>query len=250
MGTQEPLQRPRTHERPGRRTPPRTQAGAHRCPCSPTGLEAPWKRAAYQRHDSTATSAGSTRRIGSRTTRPSTRTNPALIARRARTISPTTGATTSSNRNAPTAGGAAGTTRRSPLAAGEPSTRPVGGTGSFAPRPGERSGASPLPPAPPTARTSATANSNPNSIARRTNVPRRTPTPTAAPSNRAANASPNLIVNRGSSLVGTTPSHHTGQTYRGRHGNTHHTRTEGIPYCVGLRRAGEGVGGGSGRPPV
>ena len=153
-------------------------------------------------HESTATSAGSTRNIGSRTTRPPTRTKPALIARRARTISPTTGATTSSNRNTPTAGDAARTTRRSPLAADEPSTRPVGGTGSFAPRPGERSGASPLPPAPPTARTSSTASSSPSSIARRTNVPRFTPVPSAAPSNRPPRSVPNLIVNRGSSLVG------------------------------------------------
>ena len=207
-------------------------------------------RAAYQRHDSTATSAGSTLAIGSRTTRPPTRTKPALIARRARTISPTTGATTSSNRNAPTAARAAGITRRSPLAADEASTRPVGGTGSFAPRPGERSGASPLPPAPPTARTSSTANSNPNSIARRTNVPFRTPTPNAAPVSRSSNPSPNLIVNRGSSLVGIKKIMPRGADIPGQTQNTHHTRGEGIPYCVGLRRAGEGVGGGSGRPPV
>ena len=73
-------------------------------------------RAAYQRHDSTATSAGSTLAIGSRTTDPSTRTRPALIARRARTMSPTNGATISSSRNS--AGTAAGF-GRSLLAAGE-----------------------------------------------------------------------------------------------------------------------------------
>ena len=147
-------------------------------------------RAAYQRHDSTATSAGSTLAIGSRTTRPPTLTRPALIARRARTISPTTGATTSSNRNAPTAARAAGITRRSPLAADEPFARRI----------------------PPPNRASSTAAANPNSIARRANAPLATPARAAPSSNNPPNPPPSLIVNRGSSLVGMTPFHHRGQT--------------------------------------
>lgn len=139
----------------------------------------------YQASTATPIQSG-TIAIGSRTTSPATNTWPALIARRARIMSPPkhSAATRPSNR----ARGPPTTRGRSSLAAGEAPT--------------------------PAARASSIAASNPNSIARLANVPFRTPAPRAAPSNRPSNPESNLIVNRGSSLVGIAPPYphvrHTG----------------------------------------